>query len=203
MRVTTLFAFALGAAAGVAASWQYFKKQYETILEQELEEMREYYSSKEPKKDISEESENEAEFNKMMNEPAGSKPKSVREYAEELQKQGYTDYGKEFKEKVKEIKNPDDGLRPPYVISPSEFGENDYTEVCLTFYADNLLADENDELVEDVEAVIGWESLSHFGDYEDDAIHVRNDRLKSDFEVIRVEERYCDLVKKRPYKVEV
>lgn len=201
MRVTTLFAFALGAAAGVAASWHYFKKQYETILEQEIEEMKEYYSHKEPKNDICEESDEEAEFNKMMEEPA--KPKTVRDYAAELQKQGYTDYSKGFEEKVKEIKNPDEGLRPPYVISPSEFGENDYTEVCLTFYADNFLADENDELVEDVEALIGWESLSHFGDYEDDAIHVRNDRLKTDFEVIRVEQRYCDLVKKRPYKVEV
>ena len=61
----------------------------------------------------------------------------------------------------------------PYVISPEEFGEyEEYEKISLTYYGDQVLADENDELVEDVEGAVGFESLTHFGEYEDDSVFV-------------------------------
>ena len=92
----------------------------------------------------------------------------------------------------------------PYVISPEEFGEfEDYERISLSYYADQILADEDDEKVEDVDNVVGLESLAHFGEYEDDSVFVRNDRLKCDYEILLDQRTYSDVIKQRPHQTEV
>ena len=74
----------------------------------------------------------------------------------------------------------------PYVISPYDFGEADgYEQVELTYYADGTLEDENYDLVTDVDEMIGTQSLYTFGEYEDDAVFVRNDHLRIDFQILK------------------
>ena len=76
------------------------------------------------------------------------------------------------------------------MISPDEFGEfEDYRTINLSYYADEVLADEDDNIIEDIEGTVGEESLSHFGEYDDDAVHVRNDRIKCDYEIL-LDERF-------------
>lgn len=88
----------------------------------------------------------------------------------------------------------------PYVISPSEFGELENYEQCtLTFYADGVLTDSNDEEVDDVDSLIGRESLSHFGEYEDDSVFVRNDTTKMDYEILLDNRFYSNVIKAEPY----
>ena len=92
----------------------------------------------------------------------------------------------------------------PYVISPEEFGEfEDYERISLSYYADQILADEDDEKVEDVDNVVGLESLIHFGEFEDDSVFVRNDRLKCDYEILLDQRTYSDVIKQRPHQTEV
>lgn len=92
----------------------------------------------------------------------------------------------------------------PYVISPDEFGEfEDYERISLSYYADQILADEDDEKVEDVDNVVGLESLTHFGEFEDDSVFVRNDRLKCDYEILLDQRTYSDVIKQRPHQTEV
>ena len=92
----------------------------------------------------------------------------------------------------------------PYVISPEEFGEfEDYERISLSYYADQILADEDDEKVEDVDNVVGLESLTHFGEFEDDSVFVRNDRLKCDYEILLDQRTYSDVMKQRPHQMEV
>lgn len=92
----------------------------------------------------------------------------------------------------------------PYVISPEEFGEfEDYERISLSYYADQILADEDDEKVEDVDNVVGLESLAHFGEFEDDSVFVRNDRLKCDYEILLDQRTYSDVIKQRPHQTEV
>ena len=84
----------------------------------------------------------------------------------------------------------------PYVISPDEFGEmedEDYDKVSFTYYADGVLADEYDEIVENIDEIIGEESLTHFGEYEDDSVFVRNDKLKCDYEILLDQRNYSDI----------
>lgn len=92
----------------------------------------------------------------------------------------------------------------PYVISPEEFGEfEDYERISLSYYADQVLADEDDEKVDDVDNVVGLESLTHFGEFEDDSVFVRNDRLKCDYEILLDQRTYSDVMKQRPHQMEV
>ena len=94
-------------------------------------------------------------------------------------------------------------LHPVEVVSPDEFGEIDeYEKISLTYYIDGSLADDNDELIEDVDGTIGFESLNHFGEYEDDSVFVRNDRLKCDYEILLDQRNYSDVVNIYPHQVE-
>ena len=91
----------------------------------------------------------------------------------------------------------------PYIISPEEFGAfDDYETISLTYYEDQILADDDDELVDDIEDIVGFDSLTHFGEYEDDSVFVRNDRLKCDYEILMDHRKYSDVIKKKPYQVE-
>ena len=91
----------------------------------------------------------------------------------------------------------------PYDISPDEFGEfDDYEKISLTYYKDQILADDGDEPIEDIDEVVGSESLNCFGEYEDDAVFVRNDRLKCDYEILLDHRKYSDVVQRKPYQME-
>ncbi len=65
----------------------------------------------------------------------------------------------------------------PYVISSDEFEAfYDYEKISLTYYADQFLADDDDELVDDIEETSDSNRLTLW-EYEDDSVFVRNDRL--------------------------
>lgn len=92
----------------------------------------------------------------------------------------------------------------PYVISPEEFGDNvdGYELVSLNYYEDGVLADDWDEPIEDIDKVVGKDSLTHFGEYEDDSVYVRNDRLKCEYEILMRVGKFADKVKDDSSEVE-
>ena len=84
----------------------------------------------------------------------------------------------------------------PYVISPDDFGELDgYETSSLTYYADGVLEDDYYVVIEEdaVDDMVGIESLEHFGDYENDTVFVRNEKLKTDFEIQRDLRKYSEI----------
>ena len=124
----------------------------------------------------------------------------LKEYAERLKKEGYTrysDFGSDEEEKpVSEA--------GPYVIPPEQFGDDEeYEQISLTYYADGVLADENDEVIEDVEDAVGIDSLNHFGEYEDDSVFVRNDARKCDYEILLDQRTYSEVAEDMPHQMEV
>ena len=78
----------------------------------------------------------------------------------------------------------------PHVISPDEYGDCDYTTISLTYYSDGVLADDEDEIVEDIDNTVGADFAEHFGDYEKDSVHIRNDRRKCDYEICKDNRSY-------------
>ena len=89
----------------------------------------------------------------------------------------------------------------PYVISPDDYGENDnYTQISLVYYAgDGVLADDEDEVVEDIEDTVGEDFAEHFGEYEDDSVFIRNDRLRCDYEILRDNRSFSDVAEGSNY----
>lgn len=172
--------FIIGAATGSVVTWQYLKNKYEKIAQEEIESVKAMFCKK---------NENYAE---TQEEPTDAKnsAKELTDYASLLQKNGYTDYSN-----MTSKKEEDDDVEKPYVIPPEEFGELDgYNTVSLTYFADNVLVDDNNEIVDDVEGIIGFESLTHFGEYEDDSVFVRNDRLCCDYEILQDTRTYSEVL---------
>jgi hypothetical protein len=185
--------FIFGAAVGSVVTWQYIKKKYEQIAQEEIDSVKETFS----KLNDSEKNNNAGTIVERIKD----KP-SVVEYAAKLRKQGYTNYSNTNSFSEEEV---DENMinDKPYVISPDEVGEfYDYDIISLTYYADHVLVDEDDELVEDIEETVGFESLNTFGEYEDDSVFVRNDRLKCYYEILLDKRKYSDVIKRRPHKVE-
>jgi hypothetical protein len=56
--------------------------------------------------------------------------------------------------------------------------------------------------MDNVEEAVGLESLDHIGEFEPDAIHVRNDKRKVDYEILLDYARYSDVKKHRPHVAE-
>lgn len=190
--------FVLGAAVGSVVTWQYTKKKYEQIAQEEIDSVKEIFSRRESAADVEivTPEPQTAKVGKPEEKP------DISEYAARLEREGYTNYSnasageKKEEQETMEIK--------PYVISPEEFGEfEDYERISLSYYADQVLADEDDEKVDDVDNVVGLESLTHFGEFEDDSVFVRNDRLKCDYEILLDQRTYSDVMKQRPHQMEV
>lgn len=72
------------------------------------------------------------------------------------------------------------------IISPEEFGEMGYQTINLTYFADGVLVDDRYSVMEEdeLEMAVGRDSLSHFGDYEEDSVHVRNEQREIDYEIL-------------------
>ena len=77
-------------------------------------------------------------------------------------------------------------INGPYVITPEDFASSPPGYNCcpLDYYKDGVLAD-GWGVQMDVEETIGEEALDHFGEYVDDVVYVRNERLELDYEVTR------------------
>lgn len=190
-------AFSVGMAVGSVGTWYCVKKKYEELAQEEIDSVKQVFLKREKELKGDEIKKNIAENVKAGDQ---EKPMNIKEYASFLQKQGYTNYSDtneaENKEETKSVK--------PYVIPPEQFGEiEEYDQIELTYYADHILADENDDIVEDVEEAIGFESLSHFGEYEDDSVFVRNDERRCDYQILLDQGLYSDIAVHIPHQMEV
>lgn len=173
-------AFSVGAAIGSVVAWKLTKTKYERIAQEEVDEMREYYlnKNKENAKDEETKETSEEEPKEESDEPA----RRIYRNITELYK---SDEDKEYE-------------RGPYVIRPKEFDTlDDYDIESLTYWADEVLTDDNDEVIEDVEGLVGYDSLTHFGEYEDDSVFVRNERFKTDYEILLDTRNWSDYSKKK------
>jgi hypothetical protein len=159
--------FIAGVITGSLVAWQYAKKKYEKIAQEEIDSVKRSFA----KRMVNYEKQEEDIFEGA----------EIHEYSKVVENLGY-------------VKKEMNVMDIPYVISPDEFGQDEsYETISLTYYADGVLADDDDEMVEDVENLVGFDSLNHFGEYEDDSVFVRNDRLKCDYEILLDHRKYTDV----------
>jgi hypothetical protein len=89
----------------------------------------------------------------------------------------------------------------PYVISPDNFGEEGYETSMLTYYSDGVLEDDYWNIVDNAEDVVGNEFMNHFDEYTEDTVFIRNEELKTDFEITRDKRTYEESQAESPYTV--
>lgn len=211
-----VLAFTAGASIGAVVAWKFLEKKHEDAMQEEIDsikkELKEYFSKKYSAPN------NEDFHDYLKNKPTTQEDKqeSVTEeirkiYNNVISDKGYTNYSDFAKSDSDEEDDSDEDeeddledkpvyaerdtdMDEPYVISPEEFGELDYEKISLTYYADDVLADEFDGLVENIDSIVGLESLNTFGEYEDDSVFVRNDKLRCDYEILKDLRRWEDVV---------
>lgn len=168
-----MLAFIFGTIVGAVAAYRYAVKTMDCeMIDAETCE--------------SEKSENEIETITDSKRTAAEQAKNKRditEYASKLQKESYIPDESDEPEDVKTVDTP-------YVITPEEFAECGYETISLTYYSDGVLVDENDEPIDDVNEIVGKDFASHFGEYDDDSIFIRNDSKKCDYEILRDYKNY-------------
>lgn len=192
--VSNIAAFLLGAASGSAVTWYISKKYYDKITQEEIDSVKSV-NWKSPIKETKKE--------ETPKEPEKKFDADADIYKSAPNKTNYTNYSNsEVFKNTKEEPEKEEKLAKdkPYVISPEEFGEfYDYEKVSLTCYSDKTVADDDYEIVDDIKNTIGLKALESFGEYENDSVFVRNDRLKTDYEILLDEQTYEDALRDRPY----
>ena len=190
MNKIDLVIFLTGAAIGSAATWLCLKKHYEKISQEEIDSVKATFSKKKEKV-VSDSINTEQENNQFKANIDKLKPDLV-EYATKIREQKYTT----------DINKGDEPMKnKPYVISPDEYGEyedddeSNYDLISLSYYSDGVLADDDDDVIENADDIVGKDFADHFGEYEEDSVYIRNDRLKCDYEILKINRPYIAIDK--------
>ena len=171
--LSSSIAFTIGSAIGGVVAWKILETKYKRIADEEIESVKRVYAS------------TREEFKPKEFEPKKFEPDTLHASYPELVKGLYSNEseGDDVKTKAK-----------PYVITPEEFGEkDDYEAESLTYYADDVLTDNYDNVIKDLKGTVGKDFKSHFGEYEDDSVFIRNDELKTDYEILRDSRCFTDI----------
>ena len=194
------FIFLAGAVIGATTAQFCLEKRYKQITQEEIDSIKTVYTVK--KEPTSHDTVNEATREEKQSKTVEMKPDLIN-YATKLHKEGYINYTEHSEKKIEEKKEEGDMSDIPYIISPDDFDNGndiDHTMISLVYYnGDKVLADEQNEVIEDIADTVGEDFAEHFGEYEDDSVFVRNERLKCDYEIQKDNRSYSDVVNESVY----
>ena len=191
--LSNVLLFAAGAAVGSLVTWKYSKSKYE-VVEDEIEEKTEEA-----------EGESEEDDPEVLESKMSYKKPPLKEYVKMVKDNGYVPktHMEEVEEEIANGEQGDEDIYEPFIIRPEEYGElHAYETLSLNYYADGVLTDELDNPIEDVESLVPADFADHFGEYDDNAVFVRNDNLECDYEILRDLRKFTDVVGEYPYPTE-
>ncbi|MDR0918120.1 MAG: hypothetical protein LBM93_02560 [Oscillospiraceae bacterium] len=180
--LSKLIIFAVGVAVGATSAWYFAKRKYEAITQEEIDSVKEVFqrNRKNPK---------ENEFDKL-----------VKSYGDILTTCNYVSKKSDIfsvKDEHKKIEE----LLLPEMISDDVFGDNDdFETMTLFWYADKILADYDNEVIDNIDDVVGKETLKYLDACRGDVIYVRNPKLKCDYEICKDKRKFSNLIKEDIYE---
>ena len=182
-----LLIFAAGLAVGAVAGAVIVKNKVLADAKAEVEEVRKYYRES---RGVVEEVEEKEEVKEVEKKEYELKDIQVKDEP----KTGLTNYSQITKMYMSKDEFQAPMYDDPFVIDPSEFGENpEYDTETLTYFADGVLVDDVDDVIEEPDIVVGLENLKIFEEFGATTVYVRNDIYKTDYEIIRDDWNYSDL----------
>lgn len=191
--VKGLLLFVAGATIGSLVTYKMVKKDEEERIHEQVEEIREAIHKANGV--LTEEEAVDDTPNDFVPGSIPAKPE-IEEVIKMVKEKKYVDYSEMARSSndSAEEKGDEDSESSIYVIPPDRYDEfEDYDAIELVYYADGQLCDENDEPIGDVESKVGKDFADHFGDFEPDAVHIRNENLKVDYEICMDERSYHDI----------
>ena len=180
-----LLIFAAGLAVGAVAGALAVKNKVLADAKVEIEEVRDYYRSQ--RGEVKQEEVEEVE--EMVEEAIDRVQDMIKENDNKKERVNYNKLVNNYNPSKNVVEYDD-----PFVIDPSEFGENpEYDTETLTYFADGVLVDDVDDVIEEPDIVVGLENLKIFEEFGATTVYVRNDIYKTDYEIIRDDWNYSDL----------
>lgn len=171
--IKNIIIFATGAAIGSLVTWKLLKTKYEQIAQEEIDSVKEVFNKR-----LEEAEESANDSTDFRNKP------DLMEYASKVKDLGYSN---------KDVKEDEDEMEGPQVITPDEFGENDeYDTDTLYYYNNGVLTDEFDEVVNPdyIDDLLGPDTLNLFEETGEDSIYVRNDAECGYYEILRCDKDF-------------
>ena len=178
-----------GAGIGAGVTYILFKKRFDADLDEAVNEVKTFYAyrnqiNKEPTEDPEESSNDRA----AESYPNPVEQDSIFDFDMDSHATNYSTTS-DFPDEPKELKTNDD----IYVIDEDTYygaiaDGADPTE--YMYYADHILADENSDVIDNIESLVGREALTYFGNEGVDSVYVHNKRLNMYIEILRSERQY-------------
>lgn len=195
-KVIGAIGFIAGAAIGSLVTWKVVETKYKRIAEEEIASVNALYSGKKKVED--------EEYEPLKDEDYFVREEDLMKMTSLIKEKGYnTDYSKmsesdersELPDEEEEVIARDDDVDEPYVIDPTEFGENpEYDQITLIYFAgDDTLATDDYNIFEDIDEV-GDDFAEHIGEYKIGAVHIRNDKSMTDYEIIEDPRTFISII---------
>lgn len=214
-------ALGIGGVAGYYFAKHELKNAFDTDLENAVEEVKDYYRLLR-KTDYDTVEEASAAFIPKEKKPGSSLVADAKRQSADIIAQ--MQYGEKIVEDAeKELEAVVEGLeevqaevvknifderllRSPdraYLITDEEFFDDYvdeegrvYDKITLNWFeGDSTLADDDEQMIPEVDRIVGLDNMSRFGEGEDSMIlHIRNEKLRADYEVSKDEREYSEVV---------
>ena len=193
-----IVAFGAGFGSGILAT----KKKYEKRSDDEIQSVKDAFQKhldeltsknvpptrrgqSKKKKEQNKKQDNSVRVNLLPNDPVMD---------------DYIDYAAPYHQTSKLDKQPYEkdhqNKLEPYIISPDDYMNSEYGVKTLIYYADKVLADDDDNVIPNPTTLLGNNALRSFGQYEDDCVYVRDDNLKTDYEVLLSQKTFKEEISK-------
>ena len=189
--------FLTGLAAGFGIGYVFFKSKYQKEIEEDIEELRQYYKEKVEKEDEKKVKEkiadvlkgDESALNSLRGYVDDDKFKEIEHiYAEnEHPEDDDSDIDEDYR--FGEMINSEKTGKGILVINEEHFGDiKKYDKQTLYYYTyDDTVTDDCENIIDDVKSQIGEALEVHNFKFNDErAIYVRNNDLDCDYEIIKV-----------------
>ena len=180
-------AFAFGAAVGSVITWKLVEAKYRQIADEEIESVREVYAK--VYGDSTEESEDEDEEDQEIYDGL------VQDlgYSSDEDEKKETETEKETRKESEGEEDEDDMVRP-YVIEEEDFDDIGYETESLYYYDDGVLIYSiTEEVINNIDELVGEDSIKQLLESGEDYIYVRNDELGTDFEILRDRRNFSEV----------
>ena len=201
-----------GAAIGSVVTWKVITTKYEKIIQEEIDSVKEEYKNLYANnKKTSDNMEQDEDESHDINEEDFDNEEDIFEPVTEAEVFEYHNISSRYRSSadIEEDDAEEEGgigemdeapyINGPYVISPDDFrcSPPGYNAQALDYFSDGILADSWGARL-NIEETIGEDSLKHFGEYADDIVYVRNERLEVDYEVTCDPRTYDETVRTNP-----
>lgn len=191
--------FAAGAVIGSVATYFLVKDKFEKQAQEDIDSVKEVFNRRMKEQTNNQEVKEEVKEEVTQYEELASRYSIFSNRSDE---EADSMLEEKYENRNIEVDSPDMIIDEPYIIAPEEFGALDgYDLISLDYYSDGVLTDDCEEIIENEEEIVGKDFAEHFGEYEEDAVYVRNDRLKADYEILKDVRKFSDVQWRPPHQL--